>query len=287
MVQATAAGCWQADEVRAARVRDVQTELMVGALMCRADDRLIAHYNAFMGANSETFKHDSLKLKMHFMRTAGMAGGMVGYDRFVTTLANTQSEHARAMGHAFCDSAESIMEVAANATPAQLEELASAADQLPAGVVRCEGEGAPVRVAAMLPAPAPAVETVTTTTVEDVDVPADGAVPAALPVAAVAADPVVAPVPVAVTVPAPVVAPPAPMPVVAVAEVPRAAPVPVAYAPPAPPQAPAPVITARPGPDGTTVYTITVAPTPAQSSAPGAAFIPAVAGPFVPARAGN
>ena len=42
VAQASEAGCWHADEVRAAQVRDMQTELMVGALMCRADDRLLA-----------------------------------------------------------------------------------------------------------------------------------------------------------------------------------------------------------------------------------------------------
>ncbi len=85
---AQAAGCWAAQDVSAAKVRDLQTMLMVAALRCQASGNdVIADYNAFVSASRGPIAAMNQRLKAHFW-IEGSAEGQMQYDRFTTALAN-------------------------------------------------------------------------------------------------------------------------------------------------------------------------------------------------------
>ena len=89
--QAAAQGedCWSAQEVSAARVRDLQSMLMVAALRCRNSGvDVLSVYNRFVSANRSVIANFNTTLKQHFNRTSGPVEGQRGYDRFTTALAN-------------------------------------------------------------------------------------------------------------------------------------------------------------------------------------------------------
>ncbi len=83
------AGCWTAQSTNAARVRDLQTFLMVETLRCSAMGyNISAHYNAFVRGNRAAINAANDKLKSHFIQTSGPVYGQSAYDRFTTRLAN-------------------------------------------------------------------------------------------------------------------------------------------------------------------------------------------------------
>ena len=85
---AQAAGCWGAQDVAAAKVRDLQTMLMVAALRCQASGTdVTSEYNAFVTANRGPIAAMNQRLKAHFW-IEGSNEGQVQYDRFTTALAN-------------------------------------------------------------------------------------------------------------------------------------------------------------------------------------------------------
>lgn len=85
---ANAAGCWSREEAAAAKVRELQTMLMVGALRCRASGiDILPSYNAFVSANRQAITAMNDRLKAHFA-VSGPAEGQRRYDRFTTSLAN-------------------------------------------------------------------------------------------------------------------------------------------------------------------------------------------------------
>ena len=89
---AQAAGCWAAQDIAAAKVRDLQTMLMVATLRCRADGMDVsADYNDFVVANRDAITAMNQRLKAHFW-AAGSVDGQAQYDRFVTALANAYGD---------------------------------------------------------------------------------------------------------------------------------------------------------------------------------------------------
>lgn len=83
------AGCWSAEPVSAARIRDLQTYLMVETLRCQAMGFNIAtDYNAFVRGNRAAIGAANDRLKAFFVSSAGPARGQSAYDRFTTSLAN-------------------------------------------------------------------------------------------------------------------------------------------------------------------------------------------------------
>jgi hypothetical protein len=83
---AKAAGCWESQAVNAAKIRDLQTMLMVGALRCRiGSENLLPVYNHFVNSNRSLLMKSNNDLRGHFSRTGG---GERDYDRFTTSLAN-------------------------------------------------------------------------------------------------------------------------------------------------------------------------------------------------------
>ena len=89
--QATAASndCWAAQETSAAKVRDLQSMLMVAALRCRTSGvDVLASYNQFVRNNREALVATNSRLKVHFNTAYGPVEGQRAYDRFTTALAN-------------------------------------------------------------------------------------------------------------------------------------------------------------------------------------------------------
>ena len=85
---ASAASCFTQADVSAAKVRELQTRLMVAALRCRATGvNILASYNNFVGSAKPAIVAANEQLKAHFS-AGGPVAGQREYDRYVTTLAN-------------------------------------------------------------------------------------------------------------------------------------------------------------------------------------------------------
>lgn len=158
--------CWHSHEVQAARVRDLQTLLMVGALECNTPSYKVAgHYNNFITNNRSALAGYNDVLKVRFMREQGIREGQQAYDRFTTTLANLHSGVAQATPSSFCQTVGTLVSLAQSATPTDLEALAESITERPAGVGETcpvPGEAAPTtkaRPAVISVAPKPASST--------------------------------------------------------------------------------------------------------------------------------
>jgi hypothetical protein len=99
------AACWEPEEYEAARMRDLQTVLMVSALKCgRADPSMPAAYNRWVGRAKEQLIEGEKKLLAHFVRE----GDKAKYDKFTTALANRYSDYAD--DSRFCARAKALLE---------------------------------------------------------------------------------------------------------------------------------------------------------------------------------
>jgi hypothetical protein len=86
---ASAASCWDQQPAAAAKVRDLQSRLMVATLRCQAMGYEISPaYNQFVRANRETIQAANGLIKAQFVTMNGSAGGERAYDSFTTALAN-------------------------------------------------------------------------------------------------------------------------------------------------------------------------------------------------------
>ncbi len=122
------AACWQPEEYEAARVRDLQTMLMVSALQCRtADPEMPGAYNRFVGRARPSLIEGEKALLAHFARE----GDKLAYDRFTTALANKYAELAQ--HPEFCKRAKRIL-AADEATEGALPTVAALLNARPAGV---------------------------------------------------------------------------------------------------------------------------------------------------------
>ena len=86
------ARCWREQEASAARLRQMQTMLMVAALRCRAAGMDIGdEYDGFVRAHRPTLDSANAVLRRHF---EGPGAARSGYDRFATALANRYGRDA-------------------------------------------------------------------------------------------------------------------------------------------------------------------------------------------------
>lgn len=149
----TNATCWKQAETDAARVRNVQTVLMIAALECKtssfAADRL---YNDFVAKNRSTLQGHNDALRSYFFRASGEVEGRRAYDRFTTSLANRQSREAYDNTQ-FCRNAEMLGRLAIGSDPRGVLALASDMEERPYGVgASCdEGAARPLMREAVLP----------------------------------------------------------------------------------------------------------------------------------------
>ncbi len=125
------AGCWSAEAIAAAKVRDMETMLMVSALRCRASGHdFLGRYNNFVRKGRGALTQANDQLRAHFSAEVGTARGLNDYDRYVTSIANRYGAGAEGLS---CRDMASITEAAAaegNSFLA-LEKLADRADVQP------------------------------------------------------------------------------------------------------------------------------------------------------------
>ena len=122
-VTSAQAACWSETAVSAARIRDMETMLMVSALRCRSTDvHMLGAYNQFIRTSRVALTRVNDTLRHHF---AGQ-GGLNAYDRYVTSIANRYGAGAEGLN---CSDMSSILSAAQSegGSLAGLARLATAA----------------------------------------------------------------------------------------------------------------------------------------------------------------
>ena len=90
-----AMGCWNQTQVAAAKVRDLQSRLMVATLRCQAMGvDVAAAYNRFVAANRTTIQGANGVLHGRSSEPGHGGQAQVHYDRFATALANIYGDDA-------------------------------------------------------------------------------------------------------------------------------------------------------------------------------------------------
>jgi hypothetical protein len=137
------ATCWTPQEVTAAKIRDLDTMLMVSALRCRTGTSgMLAAYNAFVVQDRVALTRVNEELRGHFAKAVGKAGALNAYDNYVTAVANSYGAGSEGLS---CDNMVSIVQ-AATAEGATYEALSEIADR--AGVQpRIDGGACPTVIA--------------------------------------------------------------------------------------------------------------------------------------------
>ncbi|HEX9932778.1 MAG TPA: hypothetical protein VGB08_08055 [Allosphingosinicella sp.] len=128
--------CWSETETAAARVRDLQSRLMVDALRCRAYGiDILGAYNEFVRSNRATIQAANAVIMGQFARGFGQ-GAQSEYDRFTTALANSYGG-AETSGETCAEAAGIAAEAVAAGGDIQrlieIEERLGAAPALPGG----------------------------------------------------------------------------------------------------------------------------------------------------------
>jgi hypothetical protein len=119
------AACWKADQVAAAKVRDLETMLMVSALRCRAHGNLLARYNKFVVQARPALTQVNNTLRDHFTESVGSGRALSAYDGYVTKIANRYGAGAVGLD---CADMSSITDAAISERPS-FQALAALADR--------------------------------------------------------------------------------------------------------------------------------------------------------------
>ena len=119
--------CWNPTQVAAAKVRDLQSRLMVATLRCSAMGVDVAGaYNNFLAANRSTIQGANAVLLAQFQSGFGRQG-LVHYDSFATSLANIYGDDATSAS--VCGDTAVLAEEAAAAN-GDIEALVAIEDRL-------------------------------------------------------------------------------------------------------------------------------------------------------------
>jgi hypothetical protein len=107
-----------------AKVRELNSILMVGALQCRGvpGNTVIADYNRFIAAHKVALANHSNALRSYFMRTS-VARAASDFDQFSTRLANAHAQSASGAG--FCAMVGQLVQTAADIPSEQLPDFAA------------------------------------------------------------------------------------------------------------------------------------------------------------------
>jgi hypothetical protein len=133
-----AMACWDVHETAAAKIRDLQSRLMVATLRCRAMGiDVLTAYNDFVRINRSTLQEANGVIKAQFDQGYGLEGQRF-YDSFTTAMANHYGGDATS--DSICDETAAVAAeaVAAEGDVARLVELADrtgGSPELPGG--RC------------------------------------------------------------------------------------------------------------------------------------------------------
>jgi hypothetical protein len=119
------ASCWKADQVAAAKVRDLETMLMVSALRCRAQGNMLARYNKFVVNARPALTQVNDTLRSHFAESVGAGRSLNAYDSYVTRIANRYGAGAEGLS---CSDLSSITDAAVSERPS-FQALAALADR--------------------------------------------------------------------------------------------------------------------------------------------------------------
>jgi len=123
-----AMGCWNATQVAAAKVRDLQSRLMVATLRCQAMGADVSGaYNRFVRANRTTIQGANAVLLAQFRTGYGSNQGQTQYDRFATALANIYGDDAT--DHGVCADTAALADEAATAN-GDIRQLVAIEDRL-------------------------------------------------------------------------------------------------------------------------------------------------------------
>lgn len=125
------ASCWTPREVAAAKVRDLDTMLMVSALRCRFETAgLLDRYKAVVTRHRAALTQINLELRDHFVSELGQKEGLHQLDRYITRVANRYGAGADGLS---CDMLTSIAAAAEGeeSTPEALIALAERAGVVP------------------------------------------------------------------------------------------------------------------------------------------------------------
>lgn len=126
-----AVACWNPEAESAVKLKDLQSRLMVGTLMCNAmgfDSS--ASYNRFVLANKATLNAANRAVQARFTRAYG-ARSLKEYDRFNTSLANAYG--SRPTNRGVCDANQHAARDAA-AAKGDTVRLLAIAEQLGSNV---------------------------------------------------------------------------------------------------------------------------------------------------------
>jgi hypothetical protein len=119
------ASCWKADQVAAAKVRDLETMLMVSALRCRAQGNMLARYNKFVVQARPALMQVNDTLRTHFAESVGPGRALNAYDSYVTRIANRYGAGADGLS---CSDLSSITDAAVSERPS-FQALAALAER--------------------------------------------------------------------------------------------------------------------------------------------------------------
>lgn len=129
-----AEACWTPKELAAARIRDVQTIMMVGALQCSAQGYNTAFgYDRFVTRHRAGLVEANDVLKNHFIRQTVSSTGQRDYDGFATALANGHSAESGDMRN-YCDRVDSLVRKAVSLHGDELADFAAGVSERPLGV---------------------------------------------------------------------------------------------------------------------------------------------------------
>ncbi len=141
------AHCWTPREASAARLREMQTMLMVAALRCRAAHiDITGDYDDFAASQRMPLAHANAVIKQHF---ADDGATQADYDRFATYLANTFGDEQTNEGS--CAEAAMMAHDGSLVSPEALERMAAARlfpPALPGGY--CSAQQMPATMASVV-----------------------------------------------------------------------------------------------------------------------------------------
>ena len=122
-----AMGCWDQNHTAAAKIRDLQSRLMVATMRCRAFGMdVLPEYNEFVRANRTTIQDANGLIKKQFAKGYGPAG-QSRYDSFTTSLANSYG--ADETNEAVCAETAAVASEAVGAA-GNLERLLDLAERI-------------------------------------------------------------------------------------------------------------------------------------------------------------
>lgn len=120
------AACWTAEQVSAAKVRDLDTMLMVASLRCRFTNvAVLTSYNAYVTRHRKPLVQVNDILRSHYSSAGDKKAVMNAYDNYVTKIANRYGAGADGLN---CNDMHSIVQALAAEQP-QVDALVAVAER--------------------------------------------------------------------------------------------------------------------------------------------------------------